>query len=346
MNKNIEIFKEAKYGLMIHFGLYSLLGGVYNNKRGPNYAEWIQSYFQIPVRETERLANIFNPIYFDADEICRFALECGMKYIVITTKHHEGFALFKSEVSKFNVVDMTPFKRDIIGELAKACRKHGLKLGFYYSQVIDWYEKDGGGYLIDPKGAAGVSWENSWDYPHKEEKDFSRLFQAKMLPQIKEIMSNYGDIFLAWFDTPLDSTKEQSEEIYRLVKSLQPDCLINSRLGNGVFDYVTLGDNEIPDEIPTTIGEVIDQNAMWGFKASPTGLYESAGTLNKSWGFSTVDDQWKSVEQILNNRLKLEKLGINYLLNVGPDPLGRIPLQAQLILKEVQKLYLAKQENE
>lgn len=273
MNKNIEIFKDSKYGLMIHFGLYSLLGGVYQNKRGPNYAEWIQSYFGISIKEMEKLAKIFNPIYFDANEICQFAKDAGMKYIVITTKHHEGFALFKSKVSDFNVVDATPFKRDIIKELADACKKHDLKLGFYYSQCIDWYEKDGGGYSIDPKGAAGMSWENSWDFPNKAEKDFSKIFKSKMLPQIKEIMTNYGDIFLAWFDTPLDQTLEQSEEIYNLVKKLQPNCLINSRLGNGVFDYVTLGDNEIPDEVPKTIADNIDQNAMWGFKTSPTGLF-------------------------------------------------------------------------
>ena len=342
MNKNIQEFKDAKYGLMMHFGLYSLLGGVYNNQKGPNYAEWSQSYFGISIKEMEKLAKIFNPIYFNADEICRFAIECGMKYIVITTKHHEGFALFKSKASKFNVVDGTPFKRDIIKELADACKKHNLKLGFYYSQCIDWYEKDGGGYTVDPSGAAGVSWENSWDYPNKEDKDYSRVFKSKMLPQIEEIMSNYGEIFLAWFDTPLDSTPKQSKEIYDLVKRLQPDCLINSRLGNGVFDYVSLGDNEIPDVIPTSISENIDQNEMWGFKKSPTGLFESAGTLNKSWGFSTVDNNWKTAEEILNNRLKLEKLGINYLINIGPDGLGRIPYQAREILIKVQEMYLKK----
>ncbi len=334
---NIKQFKEAKYGLMIHFGLYSLLGGYYNNNRGPNYAEWIQCHQQISVKEMRKLAKIFNPIYFDADEICLFAKNCGMKYIVVTTKHHEGFALFKSKVDNFNVCDATPFKRDIIKELADACKKYGLKLGFYYSQCIDWNEIDGGGYTVDPYGSAGVSWDNSWDFPDKCKKDFSRVFHSKILPQIKEIMTNYGEIFLAWFDMPLDSTPEQSKIIYDTVKSLQPNCLINSRLGNGVFDYVTLGDNEIPNEIPSNFST--DYNDIWGFKKSPYGLYESACSLNCSWGYSAIAEKWRTPENVANTRLKLEKLGVNFLINIGPDWLGRIPIQAREILEKASKIY-------
>ncbi len=334
---NIALFKELKYGLMIHFGLYSLLGGYYNGKKGPYYAEWIQANQKISVHEMKRLAEVFNPIYFNADEICEFALKCGMKYIVITAKHHEGFALFKSKVDKFNIYDATPCKRDIIKELADACKKHGLKLGFYYSQCIDWNEKDGGGYTIDPTGSAGVSWDNSWDFPNKDEKDFSRLFYSKMLPQIEELMTNYGDVFLAWFDMPLDSTTEQSQIIYDTVKRLQPNCLVNSRLGNGIFDYVTLGDNEIPDEIPKSFSS--DNNSIWGFKRSPYGLYESICSLNCSWGYSALAEKWVSPDKLASYRLKLEKLGVNFMVNIGPDWLGRIPYQAQTILLETEKKY-------
>ena len=336
---NIELFKELKYGLMIHFGLYSLLGGYYKGIKGPKYAEWIQADRQISVKEMKRLAEVFNPIYFDADEICEFAQKCGMKYIVITTKHHEGFALFKSDADKFNVCDSTPFKRDIIGELAESCKKHGLKLGFYYSQCIDWNEKDGGGYTLDSADAAGVSWENSWDFPDKTEKDYSRVFYSKILPQIEELMTNYGEVFLAWFDMPLDSTIEHSRIIYDTVKRLQPDCLINSRLGNGVFDYVTLGDYEIPDEIPTTFSS--DNNSICGFKKSPYGLYESICSLNCSWGYSAVADEWMSPEELAAHRLKLEKLGVNFMVNIGPDWLGRIPYQAQTILLKAAEKYKA-----
>lgn len=342
---NIELFKKAKYGLMIHFGLYSLLAGIYKGQKGPTYAEWIQANKKIPKAEMDKLANIFNPIYFDSDYICKFAKDCGLKYIIITTKHHEGFALFKSNADSFNSYHTSPCKRDLIKELADSCKKYNLKLGFYYSQCIDWRDLNGGGYTIKPVNCAGVSWSNEWDYPDNSIKNYDICFNNKILPQIKEIMQNYGDIFLAWFDMPLDSQKIHSQKIYNLVKQLQPNCLINSRLGNGLYDYVSLGDNEIPNHIPKDISFNINNNDIWGFKKSPYGLYESACTLNNSWGYSVIDNNWKSVEEILNNRIKLEKLGINYLINIGLDGLGRIPLQAEEILRKVEKLYKEKNKN-
>lgn len=334
-----EQFKDAKYGLMLHFGLYSLLGGVYDGKRGPYYAEWIQCEKQIPCAEMERLASIFNPIYFDADRICEFAVRCGMKYIVMTAKHHEGFALFRSRADKFNSYDFSPCKRDFVAELAASCRKFGLKLGLYYSQCIDWHELHGGGYKTDPSGAAGVSWENSWDFPDKSVKNYDICFEKKILPQIRELMTEYGDIFLAWFDMPLDSTKEHSRKIYELVRSLQPSCLINSRLGGGAYDYVSLGDNEIPDAIPDKV-ESGHENDITGFKYSPHGLYESACTLCPSWGYTVAYPKWRRYEDVLATRLKLEKLGINYLINIGPDWLGRLPVESTEILSKVQSEYL------
>ncbi|MBQ7789086.1 MAG: alpha-L-fucosidase [Clostridia bacterium] len=335
---NIKWFKNAKYGLMVHFGLYSLLEGSYKGKKSKSYAEWIQSSLEIPVSETERLASIFNPIYFDAEEWVLFAKECGMEYIVITSKHHEGFALFKSEADSFNCYDSSPFKRDIIGELAGACKKHGLKLGLYYSQDLDWHEENGGGYKSEPVGCAGVSWDNSWDFPNKDKKDFNITFNNKILPQIKEIMTKYGDICLVWFDMPMTLTAEQSEQIYQTVKKCQPNCLVNSRLGNGKYDYVSLGDNEIPDTVSIIDGANVDYNDIEGFKPSPYGLYESACTLNDSWGYTSLDNNWKSAEQIYENKKKLNSLGINYLINIGPDHLGRFPLQATNILREVKRL--------
>ena len=173
----IKWFKEAKYGLMLHFGLYSVLGGVYKGKRSHNYAEWIQSGLAIPNCEMERIARSFNPIYFDADEWAKFAYDCGMKYVVITTKHHDGFALFKSDADSYNCVDFSPFRRDIIGELSQACKKYNLKFGIYYSQDLDWHEENGGGYKTEPVGCAGVSWDNSWDFPCKEKKDFKGAYE-------------------------------------------------------------------------------------------------------------------------------------------------------------------------
>ena len=335
---NREWFKKAGYGMMVHFGLYSMLGGEWKGKRTNGYAEWAQSYFAIPNEEYGNLAKAFNPIMFNADEWVGLAKECGMEYFVITAKHHDGFALFKSEVDSFNVVDATPFGRDIIGEVAEACRKYGVKLGLYYSQELDWHHQHGGGYTNTGE-PAGVSWDNSWDFPNMEEKNFSICFEEKIKPQVKELLTKYGEICLIWFDTPDTITPEQSLELNHLVKEHQPNCLINSRIGNGAYDYVSLGDNEIPDKEPPK--EIVNGslNALDGYKYSPYGLYETAVTLNKSWGYKYYDHNWKSAEKVASTRKYLNDMGINYLLNVGPDALGRIPSFSVDMLKEAAKLY-------
>jgi alpha-L-fucosidase len=220
------------------------------------------------------------------------------------------------------VVDATPFGRDVVGELAEACYKHGLKLGLYYSQELDWHHFHGGGYDRF-SGCSGTSWDNSWDFPERDKKDFSICFEEKIKPQVTELLKNYGDLCLMWFDVPHTITKQQSLELNHLVKQYQPHCLINSRIGNGAYDYVSLGDNEYPTEMRCE--ENADPNALDGFKYSPYGLYETAGTLNSSWGYKYYDQNWLSAEQIKARREKLNSLGINYLLNVGPDGLGRIP---------------------
>ena len=189
-------------------------------------------------------------------------------------------------------------------------------------------------------GCSGVTWDNRWDFPNPEEKNFDICFENKILPQIKEIMSNYGDIFLAWFDVPMTLSDKQSKIIYDTVKSLQPDCLINSRLGNGMYDYVSLGDNEIPktkeewEKLSKVDPQNINYQSIDGFKPSPYGLYESACTLNNSWGFSYRDHNWKSPEELYKNKKHLNELGINYLVNVGPDHLGRIPGPSIEILRK------------
>ncbi len=311
-------FKEAQYGMMIHFGLYSLIAGEWKGKRMDNViAEWAQSYFRIPNKEYEKLAQAFNPIFFDADEWCDIAVKAGMKYIVFTTKHHEGFALFKSEMDKYNVVDATPFKRDIVKELSDASKKHGLKFGIYYSQELDWHEPYSGGYSETFETNQGKPWKNTWDFPN-EEPDFEKCFRRKIVPQVTELLTNYGDIDLIWFDTPTDITLSQSKELYELVKKYQPNCLVNSRIGNGMGDYGSSADNET--------------NAEGG-----TYYFEVPATINDTWGFKYYDDNFKSADEIYAIKKELSKKGINYLLNVGPDYLGRIPAPEADILLEVGK---------
>lgn len=329
---NKEWFKEAKYGMMAHWGLYSMLGGEYKGRRVENYAEWIQSFIPIPNEEYSLLAKSFNPIYFNADEWIRLAKDSGMKYFVFTSKHHDGFAMFHSQVDKFNVVDATPFGRDVVAELGEACYKYGLKFGLYYSQELDWHHPHGGGYT-NFTTAAGVSYDNSWDFPKRDKKNFAICFEEKIKPQVTEILTKYGDLCLIWFDTPNTISPEQSLELNNLVKHYQPDCLINSRIGNGAYDYVSLGDNEYPQQIPKNI-KAQDLNAIDGFKYSPYGLYETAGTMNASWGFRYYDQNWIKPETLVERREKLNANGINYLLNVGPDGLGRIPSFCQEILRK------------
>ena len=333
---NIRWFKQAQYGMMAHWGLYSLLAGEYRGIRTNSYAEWIQSYASIPNTEYELLARSFNPIYFSADEWIKLAKDAGMKYFVFTSKHHDGFAMFHSKADKFNIVDATPFGRDVVGELAEACYKYGLKFGLYYSQELDWHHPHGGGYSNTSR-CSGVSWDNSWDYPDKSKKDFSICFEEKIKPQVSELLTNYGDLCLMWFDVPHTITKDQSLELNNLVKSIQPDCLINSRIGNGAYDYVSLGDNEYPKKTPKNFNKDNDLNSIDGFKYSPYGLYETAGTLNSSWGFKYFDQDWISAKKVAKRRKKLNSLGINYLLNVGPDGLGRIPSFSQEILLKAAK---------
>lgn len=330
-------FSEAGYGMMAHWGLYSLLGGEWQGRRVRHYAEWIQSDMPIPNVEYSKLAEIFNPVYFNSDEWIKLAKDSGMKYFVFTSKHHDGFAMYHSRADKFNIVDATPYGRDVTEMLAESCYKYGLKFGLYYSQELDWHHPHGGGYDRF-EHCSGVSWDNSWDFPDREKKDFSVCFEEKIKPQVKEILTGYGDLCLIWFDVPHTITKEQSLELNRLVKEYQPDCLINSRIGNGAYDYVSLGDNEYPSKKPEN-EDTGDMNALDGYKYSPYGLYETAGTLGTSWGIKYFDTGTVSSETVAERRKKLNSMGINYLLNVGPDALGRIPVTSAETLLKANEIY-------
>lgn len=313
-----EWFKQAQFGMMIHWGLYALPAGEWKGQRTSHIGEWLQARYRIPIREYERLAPAFNPVLFDPEEWVKLAKGCGMQYIVVTAKHHDGFALYHSKVDPYNVVDATPFKRDVIAEIAAACQKHGLKLGLYYSQDLDWHEPDGGGYKTGYTNFGGLTgWTNDWDFPDASVKDYTRYFEKKVKPQLKEILTGYGPLCLIWFDTPRTISPQQSQELYNMVKFYQPGCLVNSRIGNGLGDYTSMGDNEIPDE-----------DFLQALVESPT-------TLNDTWGYKSFDNNWKPAGQVRAIRKHLNDRGVNYLLNIGPDALGRIPAPAAAILREL-----------
>ena len=314
---NKKWFKEAQFGMFIHWGLYSLPAGEWKGKRTEYPSEWVMTYNRIPIKEYEKLAGIFNPIYFDAEEWVKLAKEAGMKYIIFTSKHQEGFCMFKSDVDNYNIVDATPFKRDVVAELAEACRKYDIKLGLYYSQELDFHEEHAGGVnYVDPW--LQCDWANNWDFPDKAKKDLNIFLEKKSKPQIRELLTKYGDLLCIWCDDPCDITKEQSMDIYNLIKSIQPDCLVPSRVGNGVGDLHSFGDNKLPDP-------------NW------EGLGEACITMNHTWGYKGYDNDYKSADEIIAMKDKVNACGVNLLVNVSPDYLGRIPAPQIDILKELGK---------
>jgi alpha-L-fucosidase len=299
--KRLEWFRESKYGLFIHWGLYAIPAGQWNGKRSLGLGEWVMLRSAVPVKEYEQLAARFNPVKFNADEWVKLAKDAGMKYIVITSKHHDGFALFKSKASPYNIVDATPFKRDVLKELADACARGGIRLGFYYSQSQDWYEPNGAG--------------NTWDFGPDEQKDYDKYLRGKAEPQVRELLTGYGKVALIWFDTPRMMTGDRPHRFTRIVRELQPDTLIDGRLG-AEGDYTSTGDNVIP---PNVSGDA----------------WEVPATINHTWGYRTDDTDWKSPGQITFKLVDIVSKGGNYLLNVGPTAEGVIPQVSQDILRTV-----------
>jgi len=297
-------WREAKFGMFIHWGVYAVPAGVWKRKHIEGIGEWIMNRARIPVPEYEKLAPKFNPVKFNADEWVKLAKDAGMKYLVITAKHHDGFAMYDSPCSDYDIVDATPYGKDVMKALAKACAKAGIKLCFYYSQAQDWHDPD----------AAG----NNWDYPDEDKKDFAAYLERKVKPQVRELLTQYGPIGLIWFDTPREITRSQSLALKRLVHRLQPACLVSGRVGHDVGDYGSMGDNQIP------AGRVV-------------GDWETPATMNDTWGFKTHDRNWKSVKTLLYLLVDLTSKGVNYLLNVGPTAEGVIPKPSVNRLKEIGK---------
>jgi alpha-L-fucosidase len=295
-------WQDARFGMFIHWGIYSVPAGVYQGKEIPGIGEWIMNNAKIPVAEYEKYATHFNPVDFNADEWVKLAKDAGMKYIVITSKHHDGFAMFHSKVSSYNVVDATPFKRDVIAEIATACKKYGIALGLYYSQAQDWHAPGG--------TAIGGHWDKAQD------GDMDQYLDQIALPQVKEILNNYGEIKILWFDTPEGMTPERAAKFMPIVQQ-HPDLIYNNRLGGGIE-----GDLETPEQhIPAT--------------GIPGKNWESCMTMNDTWGFKTNDHNWKSAKTLVRNLIDIASKGGNYLLNVGPTSMGRIPEASIERLKKI-----------
>lgn len=289
-----QLFDEGNFAMFIHWGLYSQLGGVWKDTTYYGIGEWIMNprMAGIPVDEYMETAKTFNPVDFDAKVIAQLAKDAGMKHIIITSKHHDGFAMFNSEASAFNIVDATPFGRDPMKELSTACKEIGLGFGFYYSHNQDWTSL----------GAHGGPKVNSDGTP----ATFENYFYTKCKPQVKEICTNYGELDFIWFDTPGSMPKEFVVELAEMVRQLQPKAMLCSRIGHGMGDYASKGDMEVPPKnIP--------------------GLWETCDTNNDSWSFAWYDNNFKSPKEILHRLVSTVGRGGSYLFNVGPDGKGNIP---------------------
>lgn len=294
-------WKEARFGMFIHWGLYSIPAGEWKGNKTPSVnAEWILNDLQIPVADYKKLASTFNPTRFDAEAFVLLAKEAGMKYIVLTAKHHEGFAMFKSS-DPFNIVDATPYKKDVVKAMADACKKYGMRFGLYYSQAQDWTHP------------GGAMYKEHWD--KAQEGSFDKYLDEVAIPQVKEILSAYNPSII-WWDTPAEMTKERAAK-FAPVLNKYPQLITNNRLGGDVE-----GDLETPEQyIPPT-----------GY---PDKNWESCMTINNTWGFKSFDHDWKSTSTLITNLIDIASKGGNYLLNVGPTPDGLIPQPSIDRLKEV-----------
>ena len=294
-DSRFQWFHQAKVGMFIHWGPYSIAAGEWQGKRGSRDAHLLNE-FRIPLAEYTKLAGTFNPVKFDADAWAKLARDAGLQYIVYVSKHHDGFAMFDSPSSPYDMMDATPFKRDPLQELAAACRKYQLKLCVYYSLGRDWSVPG------VPRGGYRC---NDWDFPNPPATAQEDYIEGKVKPQLRELLTQYGPLGAVWFDTPDQITAAHSADLRKFILALQPDCLINARIGNDLGDY-DIHEQKIPE-------------------AAIHRPWEACLTINRRWGYDKNDDQWKSPEMIVRCLVDVASKGGNFLINIGPTGEGVVP---------------------
>ncbi len=298
-------WREARFGMFIHWGVYAVPAGTYNGKQIDGIGEWIMLRGQIPVKEYKAYAKEFNPVKYNPNDWAELAKRAGMRYIIITSKHHDGFALFPSAVTDWDVEDATPYGEDLIGPLAEAARNEGLKFGLYYSQAQDW----------NHPGGAKSRYEEGTGWDELQYGDFDEYLKQIAAPQVGEILSFYRPDVL-WWDTPRWMTQERAETLIPLIR-IVPGIITNNRLGGGYR-----GDTETPEQhIPAT-----------GIKDRD---WEVCMTMNRTWGYKSYDHDWKSTEDLIRKLCDIASKGGNFLLNVGPTAEGLIPQESIDRLEEI-----------
>ena len=316
-------WREARFGMFIHWGLYAVPAGEYKGKRSDRIGEWIMEWANIPRADYEKFTAQFNPVKFDAKEWVRIAKDAGMKYIVITSKHHDGFAMFDSRISTYDIVDATPYHKDPIKALAVEAKKQGLKFCFYYS-ILDWHYPAA---YVDAPGKDPTAGNRTTKLKPGGKEEYLKYMHA----QLRELITNYDPAVL-WFDGEWQDwwTEDDGKELYQFVRGLKPNIIINNRVGRGregmkglsKTDQIYAGDFGTPEQ-------QIPANGLPGID------WESCMTMNTTWGFKFYDDKWKSSETLIRNLIDIASKGGNYLLNVGPTAEGLIPAESVTRLSEM-----------
>ncbi|MGO4289814.1 alpha-L-fucosidase [Chitinophaga sp. RAB17] len=327
-DQRMQWWRDARFGMFIHWGDYAQLAGNYKGQQVARGGEWIMNRAKIPVTEYQQFAKQFNPVKYDADAWVKTAKDAGMKYIVITAKHHDGFAMFKSNASKWNIADATPYGKDVLTPLAAACKKYGIKLGFYYSQAQDWNNPGG----AVARKVATEGWPNPdsaqidaytqahsghWD-PLQTSATMSDYIDKVAVPQVKELLTNYGEVAVLWWDTPTNMTDEYAQKLQDVL-ALQPNIITNDRLKRPNF----AGDYKTPEQ------KIPNQSELDGRD------WETCMTMNGTWGYKSFDNKWKSTETLIRNLVDIASKNGNYLLNVGPDASGQFPEGSLTALKGI-----------
>jgi alpha-L-fucosidase len=327
-DERMQWWREARFGMFIHWGVYAVPAGTWNGQKIGGIGEWIMNNAKIPVAVYQQIGKQFNPVNYNPDAWVKMAKDAGMKYIVITSKHHDGFALFQTKASKWNVVDATPYGKDLLKPLAEACKKYGIKLGFYYSQAQDWNNPGGSA----ARRLTKQGWANPdsviidaytkehrghWD-PAQESKTMAQYIDDVAIPQVKELLTNYGDLAVLWWDTPTDMTDDAATKLQSLL-ALQPAIITNDRLKRPNFP----GDHKTPEQRIPNLKDL--DGTDW----------ETCMTMNGTWGYKSYDHNYKTPETLIRNLLDIASKGGNFLLNVGPTDLGEFPQESIDILAKM-----------
>ncbi|WP_066225819.1 alpha-L-fucosidase [Formosa haliotis] len=310
-------WRDAKFGMFIHWGAYSIIGGERGSKIAGGGAEWAMDKLDYTIEEYEKYPEMFNPQLFDADAWVTMAKNAGMKYIVLTSKHHEGFALWDSKVSDYDVMDTAPFKRDIVKELAEACKKQGIKFCLYYS-IVDWHHPQAQGNLYPNYNIS------QHDDPSVVNPEFPKYYENYMKPQVGELLKNYGDIGVVWFDGDWisDYTTEMGKDLYKYIRDIQPNTIVNNRVDKGRTGMDGMNNN--PGEFAGDFGTPEQEIPDTGIDSD----WEACMTMNGTWGYKPDDNNWKSSEDLIEKLVDIVSKGGNFLLNIGPDGFGRFPAQS------------------